>query len=229
MIMEKKIKCYQYVFILCLILSFGIQIVYIISDELTLTLIQKIVIVIIQILSIGGYSHFYLYHQSVEKKAKGIRFVHWIVFVIYCLNLFYVLFMDPDFGREMFKTALTLEEYLEYNVNLDLFETIQLFIRGYQSGVVSLETLLRNIIGNMVVFMPMAYFLPYLFEKQRKFYVFFVTIFLMVLSVEILQVILRIGSGDIDDLFLNVLGSLLMYFILKWLPIGYRYQIEDRR
>lgn len=226
--MEKKIKGYRYVFLLCLILSFGTQFIYIISDTLTLTLLQKIVIVMIQILSIGGYSHFYLYNQSIEKRIKGIKYVHWIVFVIYCLNLFYVLFLDPDFGRQMFKTTLTFEEYLEYNVNLDLFETIQLFIQGYHNGVVSLETLLRNIIGNMVVFMPMGYFLPYLFKKQRKFMIFFITIFFIVLGVEILQVFLRIGSGDIDDLFLNVVGSLLMYLILRCLPIGYRYHIKER-
>lgn len=222
-------KVYQYVFLLCLILSFGTQFIYIISSELTLTLVQKIVIVMIQILSIGGYSHFYLYNQSIEKKTKGIKYVHWVIFMLYCLNLFYVLFLDPDFGRQMFKTALTFEEYLKYNVNLDLFETIQLFIQGYHNGVVSLETLLRNIIGNMVVFMPMGYFLPCLFKKQRKFYVFFGTIFFIVLGVEVLQVFLRIGSGDIDDLFLNVMGSLIMYVILKCLPIRYRYQVKERK
>lgn len=201
-----------------MVLSFGTQFIYILSNKLTLTLMQKIVIVMIQILSIGGYTHFHLYHQSDKQKMKGIKKVHWIVFVIYILNLLYILFLDPDFGRNIFHEVLSFEEYWEYNVNLDLFETIHLFVNGYQSGVVSLETLLRNLLGNMVVFMPMAYFLPALFPKQRHFLCFVMTIVLMVLGVEVMQVFLKIGSGDIDDFFLNVVGAIFMYVFLKCLP-----------
>lgn len=217
--MEKKLELFKYVFILCIVVSFLTQLVYIVSFELTLSLIQKVVLVMIQILSIVGYVHFDIMNKSIEVKRKEILRVHWILFVIYCFNLLYILFFDPDFGRRVFEGGLSFQDYLDYNVNLDIFETIQLFMNGYKNGVVSMETLLRNLLGNMVIFIPMAYFLPVLFKKQRKFIWFFITIFLMVLSVEVIQVYFRIGSGDIDDLFLNVSGCIIMYGILKCLLI----------
>lgn len=220
-------KYFKYVFLFFIVASFTVQFIYIISPILTLSLIQKIVLVMIQILAIIGFTHFHLYFQSEEKKNRGRLIAHWVVFTIYVLNLLYVLFLDPDFGRQMHKEALSFEEYWKYNVNLDLFETIQLFIKGYQRGIVSLETILRNLLGNMVVFMPMAYFLPALFVKQRKFILFFLTMIVMVAGVEVIQVILRIGSGDVDDLFLNVLGAMIMYIILRCLPFLKRWQ--DRK
>ena len=218
--MEKKVNYFKYVFLLCLTVSFVVQFVYIFSTELTLSLLQKIILIMIQMISIGGYTHFYLYQKDELVKQKVKLRVHWIVFMIYCFNLLYVLFLDPDFGRQAYHEAITFEEYWQYSVNLDLFETIQLFIKGYQNGVVSLETLLRNLLGNLLVFMPMAYFLPRLFHKQNHFGWFLMTMFLSVLSVEVMQVFLRIGSGDIDDLFLNVLGAVMMYLVLKFVLKG---------
>lgn len=217
--MEKKREVFKYIFLLSLIISFIIQIFYIVSLELTLTLMQKVILVTIQFLSIIGYVHFQTIHKIPETRRKALRMTHWILFVMYCFNLIYILFFDPDFGRRIIDQGTSFRNYIDYNVNLDLFETIHLYIRGYQNEVVSLEALLRNIFGNMVIFMPMAYFLQVFFKCQRKFVVFFVTIFLMVLGVEIIQVLFRIGSGDIDDLFLNVFGCILMYLFLKCLPL----------
>lgn len=139
--------------------------------------------------------------------------------MIYCLNLMYILFLDPDFGRTITHDVISFQDYIRSHVNLNLFQSIQLFIDGYQMGVVSVETLLRNLVGNMVVFMPMAYFLPILFSKQRKFRYFLPTLFFIVFSVEALQVFLRTGSGDIDDLFLNVVGGVLMFIVLKCISL----------
>ena len=160
-------------------------------------------------------------------RKRGMKYTHYVVFVIYCVNLFYVLFLDRDFGRHMI--TMSYQDYFQYNVNLKPFQTILLFVHGYQNGVVSLETLLRNIIGNMIVFMPMAYFLPIFFKKQRKFIIFLITMIMLVLCVEIFQVFLRIGSGDIDDLLLNVMGALLMFGILKCFHLQRIYDVMERK
>lgn len=228
MFMEKIISRLKYVFLLCIVISFGVQFVYILSIELKLTLMQKVILIMIQTLSVVGYVYFDSCQKNQEKRKKSYLRMHWFLFVLYCLNLFYVLFLDPDFGRRVMKEALSFEEYFQYNVNLDPFETIQLFIRGYQKGVVTLETLLGNLLGNMLVFMPMAYFLPVLFYKQRKIRWFLLTIILMVLCVEVLQVYLRIGSGDIDDFLLNVVGATICYFVLKCFPLSRIYSLVGK-
>lgn len=214
MSMEKKIRIYKSIFLLCIVLSFTVQFYYILQIHLELALLKKIILFIIQMLSIVGYTYFKIYHKNKDYQKKIIMKTKWIVFIIYCFNLLYILFLDPDFGRMMINDSLSFQDYLKNNVNIHLFDSIHLFIRGYQMGIVSLETMLRNLLGNMVIFMPMAYFLPALFPSQRQFICFLPTLFMIVLSLEFLQVILRIGSGDIDDLFLNVIGGCIMYICL---------------
>ncbi|MEG0276928.1 MAG: VanZ family protein [Coprobacillus sp.] len=205
----------RYVFLLIMILSFSIQFIYILSNQLTFSIFQKLILAMIEFISIIGYTYFYTLGKDEKEKKRIFHKSRMILFVIYSLNLIYVLFLDPGFGRHILTNFSSLKEYISYNVNLIPFETIHLFIDGYKNDVVTLETLLRNLFGNLVVFMPMAYLLPALFKKQKKFLWFFVTIVLIVFFVEVMQVVLMSGSGDIDDFILNVSGCLLIYVLLK--------------
>lgn len=223
--MKVKWNWLKYVFLFVLIVAVGIQFIYILSSELTFSLIQKMIMIGIQIISIIGYTHFHLIDKDEKMRKKGIVLAHRIVFIVYFLNLLYILFLDPDFGRYMFQDMSSFEDYLRFNVNLKPFESIMLFVNGYQREAVSLEALLRNIGGNMIVFMPMAYFLPFFFKSQRKWYWFTLTIIFIVFVVEVLQVLLRLGSGDVDDLLLNVFGALFMYIVLKC--FAFRYSEES--
>ena len=67
-----------------------------------------------------------------------------------------------------------------------------------------------NIFGNLLIFMPLEYFLIKLF-RINKFLLNFVVVFLILLLIEIFQFIFKVGVLDIDDLFLCTLGSLLFY------------------
>jgi len=61
---------------------------------------------------------------------------------------------------------------------------------------------------NIVLLAPLGLFLPVLFgEKKISFY--FGIIFLLSLSIEIIQFIFDLGSADIDDIILNCIGGLL--------------------
>lgn len=205
----------RYVFLLIMIVSFSIQFIYILSNQLTFSMFQKLILALIEFMSIIGYTYFYTLGKTQKEKRRIYHKSRMILFIIYCLNLIYVLFLDPGFGRHIQTSFSSLEEYISYNVNLDPFETINLFVDGYKSGIVTLETLMRNLLGNLVVFMPFAYLLPSLFKKQRKFVFFLITIVLIVFGVEVMQVILMSGSGDIDDFILNVVGCVFMYILLR--------------
>ena len=74
-----------------------------------------------------------------------------------------------------------------------------------------------NFIGNIVMFIPIGFLLPLLW---RKFQSGFITIgigFLVSLSIEILQ-LPQMRSSDIDDLWLNTLGTGLGYSIFLLIP-----------
>ena len=52
--------------------------------------------------------------------------------------------------------------------------------------------------------------------EEKKGFLFTVSVtFQMSLTVEVLQLLFRVGSFDVDDLILNTLGGILGYFLLK--------------
>lgn len=195
----KKLKAF---FILTFMTSFSIHLFYVFSTTWILTFAQKCVILVIQILSLIGWLNF---EENDLKKYRIKQFM----FFLYVINLFYVLLWDRDFGRDE-KLLRGFE-----HINLKLFHTIKLYINGYKGGAVGLQQLMINLVGNFCLFMPMAYFLPVLFSKFKKWYVFLFVIVLLVFLIEVFQVFLQTGTGDIDDWFLNVLGAFVLYVLLR--------------
>lgn len=70
-----------------------------------------------------------------------------------------------------------------------------------------------NLVGNVVLFIPIGYFLPRLWTGMRHFGVFLITGTLSVTLVELLQLVTLRGCLDVDDLILNLYGMLAGYVI----------------
>lgn len=196
-------------------LAFATQLWYAMSDALTFTTRGKICIVTIQVATLVLGTVINIRNLDTVQRNNDIRFVNIILFLLFIGNLSYLLFFDSDFGRTSHQLGLSFTDYFQSNVNLIPFRTIRLYIEGYRSGVVSGETMLINLVGNIIAFMPFAYFLPTLFKSQKNIFVFFMTMLFTIMGVEILQVIMRTGSGDVDDLILNLTGVMALYIIFK--------------
>ena len=215
-------KKFKYVFLIIFIISLIYQGICMISLELTLSTIQKLILIVIQSLAIIGWTYFEIYNQKPQVQYQYIRYAHIMIFLIYIFDLIYVLLFDPSLSRSS-------QAFVDYNhVNLEIMKTIRIFINGYQSGVIHLDDIFINIFGNICIFMPMAYFLPYFLKSQRKWYLFFFTIAIMVLGIELLQVYLQTGFGDIDDWLLNVSGAMFLYGIFKCMKIEKVYKMIGR-
>ena len=128
----------------------------------------------------------------------------WIIFLYYIWVLANLLFFDLAFGRD---AALG-------GINLKPFYTIRNYLTAYELGNITKELVIINLIGNLAAFAPMAIFLPALFKAEHNFLLFFLTIFLMVATVEGVQYFTKAGSCDVDDLILNVLGAMVIWIIL---------------
>ena len=74
---------------------------------------------------------------------------------------------------------------------------------------------IRNIGGNFILFFPMGMFLPCLFPKTQKFRRTLLISFCTILCVELIQLLLRRGIFDVDDLILNISGWLIGFAVLK--------------
>lgn len=139
----------------------------------------------------------------------------WIFFILYLLLLITLTLFDSSWGRNGFNTFnLNIKDYLKNNTNLIPFKTIIDYISKFNSMYPTKQVLL-NLIGNLAAFAPMAIFLPLLFMRQNKFKNYLITNALIILSIELLQLITASGRFDIDDFILNLLGSILMYGVIK--------------
>ena len=147
-----------------------------------------------------------------KKDAKQLEYALWggrVLFLIYLAGLCYFLFFAENYGRIFGQE--------NYRYNLVPFREIERFwLYRKELGIHSFYNLAGNILG----FVPAGFFIPILWKNRRGFLFTVCITFQMSLLVEILQLIFRVGSFDVDDLLLNTLGGMLGYCLLtlmgKW-------------
>ena len=134
---------------------------------------------------------------------KGRNLLKWVCFLAYLLFLSYLLFYSVGFDRV---------EHEDYRYNLTLLQEIMRYYNfGMRTGSWNLFVL--NVIGNIVVFMPIGMFLPSLFSRCRN--IIFTTLLSLEISlcVEVIQLVTKVGSFDVDDLLLNTIGGICGYIV----------------
>ena len=107
--------------------------------------------------------------------------------------------------RERITTILIpLHEIMRFHHNIDMF----LDGLGCSS---------QYLVGNIIAFMPFGSFLPIYSKRCRNVWMTVLYSFELSLLVELLQLVFKVGSFDVDDLFLNTIGGLLGYLVYKGL------------
>ncbi|MDE7060390.1 MAG: VanZ family protein, partial [Lachnospiraceae bacterium] len=140
------------------------------------------------------------------------RVVSQLVFILYLGILFYFLFFSERYGRTDISD--------EYHYNLVLFREIKRFYRYRE--ILGMKSVMINLAGNVVAFMPFGFFLPILWQKSGKLlYVTFWS-FSFSLVVETIQLVYKVVTFDVDDLFLNTLGGIFGYMMMRLLFVGVR-------
>ena len=83
---------------------------------------------------------------------------------------------------------------------------------------------------NLVLFVPLGFFLPLLYKKYQHIKNVTLTGFLFSLSIEIVQMF-GWGATDINDLIINTVGAclgyLIYYLLSKILPINFRKRLQS--
>ncbi len=155
----------------------------------------------------------------VVNRSVFVKGVVVCLFLIYTLMVIDFTLINDNFGRNISNIFLTdkaeIKEYLSQRINFVPFDTIKLFIDAYKDSTLDIYSVLENILGNLFVFMPFAFFVPVLFKKINSALKFFGVISIFVLLIEVLQLVFLTGSADIDDFILNVSGAMLAYGVLN--------------
>lgn len=152
-----------------------------------------------------------MYEKSREERKKvkaetkkRIRIMSWILFILYLLLLIYFLFFSEWYGRKNW-----VEE--DYRYNLILFKEMKRFwIYREQLGM---KAVLLNLAGNVIGFLPFGFILPIICRKTRHFWLTGLLGLSVSLFAECLQLVWKVGSFDVDDLFLNTAGALIGYLL----------------
>lgn len=81
------------------------------------------------------------------------------------------------------------------------------------SSSFGIRNAIYNVIGNLLMLTPLAILLPRLFSSFNNILKYSITIIIITIFIEVIQLIFNIGSFDVDDILLNFIGSLLFYYL----------------
>ena len=126
------------------------------------------------------------------------------LFLLYLAALVYFLFFAESLGRDAGS---------EYHYNLVLFREIRRF--WMYRDKLGWNAFLLNTAGNVAAFLPFGFFLPFVLGRRHVFPEVLLLGILFSASVETLQLITRLGSFDVDDILLNVIGAVLGHLIFR--------------
>lgn len=141
---------------------------------------------------------------------KALKICVWSLFVIYCIVLLYIFIITRI--NTHIRPYENVNDFLA-RINLIPFRTVYEYIDKIINNRINVDTAIANLVGNIIVFLPMGAFLPCLFQKMRSFKKTILTIFLIVLGIELIEIIFAMGAFDIDDFIFNLGGAMIGYSI----------------
>lgn len=142
-----------------------------------------------------------LKRENVFFKINPVREAIMLAFFVFLILLFTQTFVVNVgmSGINIIPFKIIIKQFGEINYNLKLYVSF-----------------IFNIIGNIVIFMPIGVFSNYLFKTDFKYTALFA--FLISLTIEGTQLSLE-RMTDVDDLILNTSGAILGYGIYKSLKL----------
>jgi len=129
------------------------------------------------------------------------------VFAVLTLTGYFVLFKEissHDWWGRMEQRVETKDR-----VNLQPFQLFRIY-----------STRHKQVLGNLIMLLPLGIYLPLLYRRLRSFGGFFTVLLislLVSLGIELLQLITSYRSADIDDVILNTIGGCLGFIIYQFI------------
>ena len=170
--------------------------------------------IIVALISMALWIIYRLYNVVKNKRINIAREI--ILFIFFVYFLFLLLLTIFKGGRIEFSNQFNSFMYREHGllgiINIvPIKETINTFMHS-ETGM---RNSLRNLIGNILVFMPLGFFIPLLFEKFNNLKKVLKVGCLSSLAIELSQLFVGSNVCDIDDVIYNTLGALAGFICYK--------------
>lgn len=143
------------------------------------------------------------------KRDNRPRVFWWMMLAtsaVYAVILFFLLYGNVS----MMRKNANIKTY-----SLVPLKTIKNYFMAYKNNTINKSTVIDNIFGNLVVFCPAGYIIPFFIRKARKLHWFCLIMLVILCMVEFVQFLTGRGNMDIDDVILNFLGAVIFFF-LTW-------------
>ena len=134
-------------------------------------------------------------------KKKGKGFIRQLSYLLCFLSLFLVIFatiilfnLPIDFKPE------------QYTLNLEPFRWLK------EANIK--QRIMVEISPNIILFIPLGFFIPTVFKKGRELYKTAFLVFMVTISIESFQYLIG-RSSDVDDVIANLVGGIIGYGIFE--------------
>lgn len=196
-----------WLYILAQVILFGA----ILASELVLILFGLPILVGIFFLVLGLREQY---------RRRLVLVLEWVVFLVYLMVLSILLFG----GYRMFhytysESKIDWRTYLQYNANFIPFHSIGEYVKSFIDHSMNKDIIYKNLMGNLILFMPMAVFLPCLFSRMFKWRYLVPVMAILIIAVEVVQLVFQLGSMDVDDFILNFSGAMLAFGLIHIPPV----------
>lgn len=170
--------------------------------------------IIVALISMALWIIYRLYNVVKNKRINIAREI--ILFIFFVYFLFLLLLTIFKGGCIEFSNQFNSYMYREHGllgiINIvPIKETINTFMHS-ETGM---RNSLRNLIGNILVFMPLGFFIPLLFDKFNNLKKVLKVGCLSSLAIELSQLFVGSNVCDIDDVIYNTLGALAGFICYK--------------
>ena len=170
--------------------------------------------IIISLISMALWIIYRIYNVIKNKKTNIVREIILFIFFVYFLFLLLLTIFKGgciEFSNQ-FNSFMYREHGLLGIINIvPIKETINTFMHS-ETGM---RNSLRNLIGNILVFMPLGFFIPLLFDKFNNLKKVLKVGCLSSLAIELSQLFVGSNVCDIDDVIYNTLGALAGFICYK--------------
>ena len=145
--------------------------------------------------------------DMIKKNKSYLHVICYAIFMIYLLFLMKIVLFKYIGLVDVVKEIATGNLMGFRSINLIPLTSIIEFSKIILEG--DFTRGFNNIIGNIFIFAPLGYFLPLLFNKCKRINMVILVGFIISFLFETCQYLMYLGSADIDDIILNLIGTVI--------------------
>ena len=150
---------------------------------------------------------FFIAYGIIYKKImKGTKTIKKGKLLLYALSIGYIVIIIGATFLSRTQDSITYNEGFHFS----LFSSYREAYHNIDANWMK-DTLFRNLILNIMLFIPVGFLIPFYSDKLKKMYRVVLIGFLATVTIELTQHFNDYGVFEIDDVFNNTLGTLLGY------------------